>query len=400
MNRKGLARRLMLDLVGTGILLLSGVWLWFAPDQALIAHMLQAVGAGVVALGLTISGLRDVFRKEATQYSDQLLAIAVLAACAYGDYVTATLVPLALDLGRLFEERTALGVHNTIQQMRALQVDQVLCVLQDGTQEEMPIEDVQVGQRVCVRVGDRIPVDGTVIQGQSSIDQAIMTGESMPVSITSGDSVFAGTTNIQGELIIETTTLGEDSALGRIIHLMEQAQNTKPILLQRIESWLGIYLPSTLALAGTVLFVTEDIDRTIAILVVAFPSSLAIAGSATMVAAFSKSASLSMLIKDATVFQTLRDVGTIVFDKTGTLTKGRQHLEQAMPLKEGQDSLLIRSALQCAKHSSHPVSQAIVRSLDENDFVPDIPTQVQEHPGLGVHVTTDSGEYRLGRISW
>ena len=185
----------------------------FAPDQNLIAYLLQALGAGVVALGLVLSGLREVFRKNATQYSDQLLAIAVLAACAYGDFVTATLVPLALDLGRLFEERTALGVHNTIQQMRDLQVEQVLCVTETGKQEQKSIEEIQVGQRVCVRIGERIPVDGVVTQGQSSIDQAIMTGESMPTSVSVGDSVFAGTSNLQGELIIETTTLGEDSAL-------------------------------------------------------------------------------------------------------------------------------------------------------------------------------------------
>ena len=333
MNRQGLARRLMLDLLGAGILLLSAVWLWFSPDQELIAYLLQALGAAVVAIGLVVSGLRDVFRKDATHYSDQLLAVAVLAACAYGDFVTATLVPLALDLGRLFEERTALGVHNTIRQMRNLQVDQVLCVLENGGVEQKSIEEIEVGQKVCVRMGDRIPVDGVVTQGQSSIDQAIMTGESMPTSVSIGDSVFAGTTNLQGEIIIETSSLGEDSALGRIIQLMEQAQHSKPKLLQRIETWLGIYLPLTLAIAGTVLFVTEDIDRTIAILVVAFPSSLAIAGSATMVAAFSRAASLSLLFKDATVFQTLRDVGTIVFDKTGTLTVGSQQLEQVVPLQ-------------------------------------------------------------------
>lgn len=398
MNRQHLARRLLLDLVGAGMLVLSSIWLWWAPQQAQIAFLLQASAALIVAFGVVFRGLRDAFSSDGRQYSDQLLSVAVLAACAYGDFVTATLVPLALDLGRLFEERTALGVNTAIQQIRALQVDQVLLV-QDDRMVHTPVEEIQVGQHICIRVGDRIPVDGVIVRGQSSVDQGLMTGESKPVRVQPGHELYAGTTNLYGELIVETTKVGSDSALGRIIALMETAQHSRTPLLERVESWLGVYLPITLALAASVLFFTEDIDRAIAVLIVSFPSSLAIAGSATMISAFSKAASMSIFIKDGETFQRLREIGTIVFDKTGTLTAGQQQIESIQPLDEWTKEDVLHRAQQCATHSNHPVSRAISEmSIDD---VPSFePMDVREIPGCGVEVSSTEETIRLGRLSW
>ncbi len=358
------------------------------------------------AIGLMWSGLKDAFSGNDTRPSDQLLALAVLAACAYGDFVTATLVPLALDIGRLFEERTALGVNSAIEKIRSLQVQRALRVDAESNQETwVNVSDLVVGQTVCVRAGERIPVDGVVQKGASKIDAAVMTGESKLQPVEAGSEVFAGTQNMQGELFIEVTSLGADSALGRIVGLMEEAQLSKPVVLQRLEEWLGVYVPVVIALSATVLFFTEDLDRAIAVLIVSFPSSLAIAGSATMVSAFSKAASLSLFVKDATVFQTLRTVGTIVFDKTGTLTEGKQRVLNVVPEDGVNESLLIQSAVQCARHSNHPVSQAIVRSFS-TEGLPDLDDGVvMEFPGLGIQVELDDEEdssttLRLGRVSW
>ena len=398
MNRQHLARRLLLDLIGAGVLLLSSIWLWWAPQQAQIAFLLQATAALIVAFGVVLRGVRDAFSAEGRQYSDQLLSVAVLAACAYGDFVTATLVPLALDLGRLFEERTALGVNTAIQQIRALQVDQVLLVQDDGM-VLTSVEQIQVGQHICIRAGDRIPVDGVIVRGQSSIDQAVMTGESKPIRVQPGQEVYAGTTNLYGELIIDTTKIGEDSALGRIIALMETAQNSRTPLLERVESWLGVYLPITLALSASVLFFTENIDRAIAVLIVSFPSSLAIAGSATMISAFSKAASMSIFIKDGETFQRLREIGTIVFDKTGTLTAGQQQIESVQPLGEWTEQDVVSWAQQCAIHSTHPVSRAI-SEMSADSALGIEPQEVREIPGCGVEVFIEETIVRLGRLAW
>lgn len=400
-----MARRLLLDLLGAGLLGIATLWLWWAPDQSQIGHLLQALGAAVVALGLVWNGLKDAFSGQDSRPSDQLVALAVLAACAYGDFVTATLVPLALDIGRLFEERTALGVNSAIDKIRSLQVHRALKVDGDTQQEAwVNVSDLVLGDVVCVRAGERIPVDGVVLKGASKIDAAIMTGESKLQTITAGSEVFAGTQNMQGELFIEVTGLGAESALGRIVQLMEEAEHSKPIVLQRLEEWLRVYVPVVIALAGTVLFFTEDLDRAIAVLIVSFPSSLAIAGSATMISAFSKAASLSLFVKDATVFQTLRSVGTIVFDKTGTLTEGKQRVLQVFPQPNVEEHMLTQSAVQCARHSNHPVSQAIVRSFS-TEGLPDLDDgAVLEFPGLGIQVELEEDDalttVRLGRLSW
>ena len=397
-----MVRRLLLDLLGAGLLGIATIWLWWAPEQTQIGYLLQAMGALVVALGLVFNGFRDLFSGNNTRPSDQLLAIAVLAACAYGDFVTATLVPLALDVGRLFEERTALGVNSAIDKIKALQVNRALLVdSTNGTENWVEISSLKVGQTVVVRAGELIPVDGVVVKGTSKINAAVMTGESKLQRVQVGAEIFAGTENVQGELFIEITQLGKESALGRIVELMEEAQKTKPLVLQRLEQWLGVYVPVVIALAGTVLYWTEDLDRAIAVLIVSFPSSLAIAGSATMVSAFSKAASLSLFVKNATVFQTLREVGTLVVDKTGTLTKGQQKIESIECMEGSTEPDVFKASMLCARHSNHPVSQAIVRSLSSNtEGEPEEVRNVLEVPGKGVQVEVDGTVFRLGRQSW
>ena len=397
-----MVRRLLLDLLGAGLLGIATIWLWWAPEQTQIGYLLQAMGALVVALGLVFNGFRDLFSGNNTRPSDQLLAIAVLAACAYGDFVTATLVPLALDVGRLFEERTALGVNSAIDKIKALQVNRALLVdSTNGTENWVEISSLKVGQTVVVRAGELIPVDGVVVKGTSKINAAVMTGESKLQRVEVGAEIFAGTENVQGELFIEITQLGKESALGRIVELMEEAQKTKPLVLQRLEQWLGVYVPVVIALAGTVLYWTEDLDRAIAVLIVSFPSSLAIAGSATMVSAFSKAASLSLFVKNATVFQTLREVGTLVVDKTGTLTKGQQKIESVECIEGSTEPDVFKASMLCARHSNPPVSQAIVRSLSSNtEGEPEEVRNVLEVPGKGVQVEVDGTVFRLGRQSW
>ena len=169
-----MARRLLLDLLGAGLLGIATLWLWLSPDQSQIGYLLQAMGAIVVALGLVWSGLKDAFSGNDSRPSDQLLAIAVLAACAYGDFVTATLVPLALDIGRLFEERTALGVNSAIDKIRSLQVHRALRVDADTNQETwVNVSDLAVGETVCVHA-----VSGfgwRILKGSSKIDASVMT---------------------------------------------------------------------------------------------------------------------------------------------------------------------------------------------------------------------------------
>lgn len=402
-EKKQISRRLGIDLLGAGILSVGLGWSWFFPSQSAIGSMLQALGSVLVAGNIVLSGLRSLMRPQSTNYSDQLVAIAVVAAFSIGDFVTATLVPLALDLGRLFEERTAFGIQRTIENIRTLQAEKAIKLI-DGKEQEVSISSIQKDDILLIRAGEKIPADGTIILGRSQVDQSAMTGESKPEKVGVGASVFAGSVNLQGVLQIRVTQLGQDSALGRIIRLLEEAEATKLPILNQIESWLAHYMPLALAIAATVLFFTEDINRAIAILVVSFPASLAIAGPATMVSAFSRAASFSLFIKKGTFFQIFEQLDTVVFDKTGTLTHGQQNLTAIQNLSNLEDTEILRLGAQVAQASKHPVSQAILRRAEAETITAAPMIEAQESAGRGVSAVIDAdGKQRtlfLGRLSW
>lgn len=402
-EKQQISRRLGIDLLGAGILGVGLGWNWFFPSQSAIGFLLQAIGAVLVAGNIVFSGLRSLIKPQATNYSDQLVAIAVVAAFSVGDFVTATLVPLALDLGRLFEERTAFGVQRTIENIRSLQAD-TATKLQEGKELEVSISSLQRGDTLIVRAGEKIPTDGQVILGRSQVDQSAMTGESKPEKVEIGDSVFAGSINLQGLLQIEVTELGQDSALGRIIRLLQEAERAKIPILDQIENWLAHYMPLALAISATVLFFTEDINRAIAILVVSFPASLAIAGPATMVSAFSKASSFSLFIKKGTFFQILEQVDTVVFDKTGTLTYGKQDLTDIQNLSAFDEAEILKFAAQVAQASKHPISQSIFRRAQADGIAIDPVIEATESAGRGVSAIIESdGEESplyLGRLTW
>jgi Cd2+/Zn2+-exporting ATPase len=406
-DKQQTARRLGIDLLGAGILCVGLGWNWFFPTQAAIGSLLQALGAVLVAGNTILLGLRSLIKPQATNYSDQLVAIAVVAAFSIGDFVTATLVPLALDLGRLFEERTAFGIQRTIENIRSLQAD-TATKLVDGKESEVSISSLQKGDVVLIRAGEKIPTDGIIILGRSQVDQSAMTGESKPEKVEVGGSVFAGSVNLQGVLQIEVSKLGEDAALGRIIQLLEEAERVKIPILDRIENWLAHYMPLALAISATVLFFTEDINRAIAVLVVSFPASLAIAGPATMVSAFSKASSFSLFIKKGSFFQVLEQVDTVIFDKTGTLTHGKQELSKihSFTTLNGtlNESEIIALAGQVAQASKHPISQSIFRHAEAANIAIEPLVEAMESAGRGVLAKIKSDgrtqTLYLGRLSW
>ena len=402
-DKQQTARRLGIDLLGAGILCVGLGWNWFFPTQAAIGSLLQALGAFLVAGNTILLGLRSLIKPQATNYSDQLVAIAVVAAFSIGDFVTATLVPLALDLGRLFEERTAFGIQRTIENIRSLQAD-TATKLVAGKESEVSISSLQKGDVVLIRAGEKIPTDGIIILGRSQVDQSAMTGESEPEKVEVGGSVFAGSVNLQGVLQCEVSKLGEDSALGRIIQLLEEAERVKIPILDRIENWLAHYMPLALAISATVLFFTEDINRAIAVLVVSFPASLAIAGPATMVSAFSKASSFSLFIKKGSFFQVLEQIDTVIFDKTGTLTHGKQELGQIHSVADLNESEIIALAGQVAQASKHPISQSILRHAEAANIAIKPLVEAMESAGRGVLANVQSDgrtqTLYLGRLSW
>src|ERR1700688_4372593 len=395
-ERRRISVRLGAGLVGIGLLTLGTVLVRLMPDQWQIGELCRGLGAAVVGVPTLISGIRGIVTGDTRRATDQLVAIAILAAAATGDFVTATLIPLFLELGRLFEERSSLGARAAIDGIRALGARQAV-KWRDGTEERVDPNSLLPGDEILVRPGERIAVDGTVLEGRAAVDQSAITGESVHEDVGPGSPVFAGTVALDGLLRIQVRGAGADTVLGRVVQLLADVERATVPVLRLFERRAGVWLPLVLTVAGSTLFFTEELSRAIAVLVVATPTALVVSGPAAVVAAMTVAARLRILIKSTDFLERASDVDTLILDKTGTVTVGMPVVTQIRPAKgETEEDLLAVSAW-CGFVSLHPVSRAVVSAALARGIVSTPPQDLQERPGLGVVALVDGQQAILGR---
>ncbi len=398
-ERRAIAGQLGPLLVGAGILALGALFGWLRPDQAQLATALQAVAALVVSVPILRRGLAGFLAPDARDLTEQLVSLAILAAMATGDFVTATLVPLFLEIGHLFEERSSRGARAAIEGIQRLSA-QCATRWQDGREEEVEPSALCVGDQVVVRPGEVIPVDGEVVRGHSSVDQAPITGESAYEDVAPGDSVYSGTINLGGLLRVRATHVGQASIMGRVLDVLRRVEASKTPALRLIERYAGVYLPLVLSIAAVTLFVTGEIGRAVAVLIVSCPCALVLAGPAAMVVAMTASTRRSVLIKSAGFLETVAEIDTLVLDKTGTVTMGALSLDAVHPFGDADEAEILAAAARCGHGSLHPVSKAVVAAAGERGVSFTEPERSREIPGKGVEVEDDGGILRLGRHAW
>ncbi len=399
LERRAIALRLGPLLAGAGLLALGSIHGMLRPDQSAISALVQGLAAVTVSVSVCVRGARGFFARPTRDLTAQLVSLAVLAAMATGDFVTATLVPLLMELGQLFEERSSRGARAAIEGIRRLRAQRAH-VLRDGAEREVAPEEVREGEVVLVRPGEVIPVDGKVTQGHSSVDQAPITGESVYEEVEPGSQVFSGTVNLGGLLRIETTGVGERSVIGRVLSLLREVEGSKTDAIRMVERMAAVYLPLILTIAGVTLFLTGELRRAIAVLVVACPSALFLAGPVAMVAATTACTRLRLLIKSASFLETVADVRTLVFDKTGTVTVGALSVREIRPVGGASSEDVLRAAAICAHGSLHPVSRAVLDEAGRRDLRFESAATITEVPGEGVVAETQGGTIRLGRARW
>ena len=404
-ERRRIALRLGGDLVGAGLLAVGfGLSVW-RPDQAQVASLVQAIAALVVAIPVFIRGLPALVALRPRDTTDQLVSLAVLAAMAQGSFATATLVPLVLDLGRLFEERTSLGTRAAIAGLRQLQerVRTAVRLDADGQETEVALTDLRVGDRVRVRPGQVFGIDGRVLHGSSVVDQAPITGESRPEEVAAGTDVFAGTLNLSGLVDLEVTGAGADTVLGRVATMLRQVVDARPPVVRTLERLGAGYVPVVLALAVTTLFFTESVERGITVLVVAVPTALVVAGPAAMVAAMSAASRRDILVKGAAFLEAATEVDALVIDKTGTLTDGRLAVTAVQPAAGVSEDELVRVAAACGQGSLHPVARAAIAEAEQRGLeLVDLTKldALEEVHGRGTEARFGDRVLRFGRVSW
>ncbi len=398
-EQRELGVRLASVVLGGGLLAVGWGWSAMFPDQASVAGMVQLVAVVVISWPVFVQSVQGFFAKDPGSYTEQLVALAILAAIVIGDFTTAGLVPLLMEVGHLLEERSVMGARAAIEGIQKLHA-RTANLLEGENERVVDARDLRIGDRVVVRPGETIPADATVLEGRSSVDQASVTGESMHEECGPGSPVFAGTVNIDGMLQLDVRGVGEETALGRVTELLRRAEESKAPITRLLERYAAAYLPIVLAVAGVVLFATGRVDRAIAVLVVACPCALVLSGPVAMVAALAVAARWSILIKGSSFLERVSEVDTVVLDKTGTVTLGALTVLSTHPADGLDEDELLRVAASCGHGSLHPVSRAAVEEARRRGLAFVAPQELREQAGLGVEALAEDGVLRLGRASW
>ena len=391
--------RVSLALLGTmagGMLLInSGVAKYIYGSGAFNTELLAMVGAILLGAPIVLHAVKSLLRREA--HMDELVALAILAAFAMQEYATAGIVAFFMLLSELIETRTALGARASIESLIKLTPTKANLLDGKGGEKEVGVSSLKTGDCVRIRPGDNIPADGEVVKGLSSVNEATITGESLPVDKVPGMQVFAGTNNLTGMLDITVTKAGKDTTLGKVQSLIIQAEQTKIPIMRIIDRYVKWYTPTVLMIAGIVLFFTRDMNRAITILVVSCPCALILATPTAMVAAISASARLGILIKNVADLEIAGKITAMVFDKTGTVTTGRLYVTKLTPAEGVEPAELLAVAASAEQMSKHPAARALQEVAREAGLSLPATDKFQETPGKGVTAAVDSANIMVGR---
>jgi Zn2+/Cd2+-exporting ATPase len=376
-----LGLRLTLSLVAGGCLILATALNFLAPEQRDVAELVAGIAALLVAVPALSAAWQSLRYPDLHGITDQLIALALIAAWAAGDLMTAALLPLVMTLGHILEERSLLGSQEAIRALSKLTQVKTRRIRGDGGVEEVYTQALRAGDLIDLRAGDLIPADGIVEAGASSVDTASITGESVPVDVAVGGEVFSGSINGDGHMVVKLTRVGEDSTLGRVIALLQEAEGAKPPVTRLLERYAERYMVLVLLIAAGTWFATSNTVAALAVLVASCPCALVLAAPATSIAAIAVASRHGILVKGAAFLENLATVDAVVFDKTGTVTVGHLQLVEACP-DAGVDPQELRAlAGALGSASNHPVSRALASLAEPGRFALE---DIKESRGLGV----------------
>ena len=344
--------------------------------------------AGVLAPGLFPEGFRDAQGNVGVYFESG-----------------AVIVVLVL-LGQILELNARERTGAAIRALMDLAAKTARIVRADGTEEEIPLEDVQVGDRLRVRPGDKVPVDGEVLEGRSSIDESMISGEAVPVEKAKGDAVTGATVNGTGTLIVEATKVGKDTVLSQIVEMVAAAQRSRAPIQKLADSVAGYFVPAVVAVAlasfagwafwGPPPALSYALVSAIAVLIIACPCALGLATPVSIMTATGRGAQAGVLIKNAEALERFAKVDTLIVDKTGTLTEGRPKLVAVEPVEGFGEEDVLRLAASLERGSEHPLAEAIVSGAEERGVSLDRVSDFEAVTGKGVKGTVDGRDVALG----
>ncbi len=339
-------------------------------------------------------------------------SLAVLVWPGAGDHVyfeTAAVIIALIKLGKMLEARTKGKTGGAIRKLIGLR-PKTAARIEDGEEKEVPVAHIVVGDILLVRPGERIPVDGIVIEGQTAVDESMLSGEPIPVDKSSNDPVAAGTINGQGLIRFRATRVGRDTALAQIIRLVQEAQGSKAPIQAVADRVAAVFVPAIIAVALVTFgiwwalsgeFVPAMI-RLVAVLVIACPCALGLATPTAIMAGTGKAAEGGILFKNSTALEQATQIDTVVLDKTGTITEGKPRVTDSIVLEafEGDRRTLLRLAASVEKGSEHPLGRAIVAQAETEGLALWPLSEFQATGGAGVRAAIDGRHVMIGKPGW
>ena len=395
-------RRDNLLALSAGVLTLAGgvAQILSAPSPMPIV----AYGAAVVVGGVPLArkGLR-VLRTTRSLDINLLMTIAVIGAVAIGEWFEAATVVFLFSLGEALEGYAMDRVRRSVRSLLAL-APPVALVRRGATEAELPVSEVAVGDSVIIRSGERVPLDGVVVNGMSSVDQSSLTGESLPVGKEPGDALFAGTMNGSGPLTMRVTRLAGDSSVARIIRMVETAQAQRAPVQRVVDRFARVYTPAVITIATLIAVVPplfgaswlEWLSRALVLLVISCPCALVLSTPISIVSALSAAARNGVLIKGGAILERVGAVDTVAFDKTGTLTAGQPIVTAVVPINAPDEETVLTLAASLERHSEHPLGRAVVQAAHDRGVAVDEATDERVVHGAGLIGVVGSSEFRIG----
>ncbi len=391
--------RVSIALLGTlagGVLLInSGIGRVFYGAESFNTHLFAMLGAILLGAPIIVHAIHSLIHGES--HMDELAALGIVAAFATGEYIAAGLIGFFMLLSELVETRTALGARASIESLIKLTPIKANLIDPKGAEREVKVRELKAGDRIRVRPGDNIPADGEVDSGLSSVNEATITGESLPVDKVPGMQVFAGTNNLTGVLDIRVTKAGKDTTLGKVQSLIIQAEHTKIPIMRIIDRYIGWYVPTVLMIAFIVWVFTRNTSQAITILVISCPCALILATPTAMVAAISAAARLGILVKNVADLEVAGKMTALIFDKTGTVTTGRLYVTKLTPAEGVEPAELLADAASAEQMSKHPAARALQEVAKEAALVLPASEDFKETPGKGVTAKINSSRILVGR---
>ncbi|MFN2213319.1 MAG: heavy metal translocating P-type ATPase [Anaerolineales bacterium] len=391
------------------ILLIIVVGEWLGLFERISAQIPWPVSLAIVIL-IGYPAFLNVIRATRNRQiiAHSLMSLGVLAAIAVGEWATAAVVAFFMRVGDYVERFTTDRARQAVKDLSTL-APQTARLIQDGSEFEVPIEQVRPGEIVVVRPGEQIPVDGEVIAGHAILDQATITGESMPIEAGPGTHVFAATLASQGSLRVRATQVGSESTYGKVIQLVEEAEAQRGDIQRLADKFSAYYLPVVIGVAALTLIIRRDPMATAAVLVVACSCAFALATPIAILASVGAAAKRGILIKGGKYLEIIPKIDLLLIDKTGTLTLGKPFLTDIIPLgiqSEGESiptsliestqSRLITLAASAERYSEHPLAEAVRHEAAQRGIMLIEPDQFETIPGMGIKAQLNGDRVVVG----